>query len=258
MLLVQVPAGNVLLLLAHNGPEGLGSEPHSICGVDWRSEAGDWGDPDLAAVLQQLQEQGSRVSLVLHGHMHHMIKGEPLMAMMAMIGDWDVGPCPCVQVLSQHGSSLTPVAVFLLCSSSCCELAGCCPATVTLHYKQATVQDLSSDAVTTVVVLVGGARRQMVHIDPCRGTVHLNAATVPRVVTLPHSNGEQLLGPGMLMTACSLQAVVYQAIQRARNLAKLQKLHAAVWKSIKCTECMLKPKLATNTAWHVCRSCPAC
>jgi hypothetical protein len=32
----------------------------------------------------------------------------------------------------------------------------------------------------------------MVHIDPGTGTVHLNAATVPRVVTLPHSNGKQL------------------------------------------------------------------
>lgn len=76
--LPQVPAGNVLLLLAHNGPEGLGSEPHSICGVDWKPEAGDWGDPDLAAVLQQLREQGRRVDLILHGHMHHMIKGEDL------------------------------------------------------------------------------------------------------------------------------------------------------------------------------------
>lgn len=30
----------------------------------------------------------------------------------------------------------------------------------------------------------------MVHIDPATGTVVLNAATVPRVVSLPHSNGE--------------------------------------------------------------------
>lgn len=30
----------------------------------------------------------------------------------------------------------------------------------------------------------------MVHVDPASGTVVLNAATVPRVVSLPHSNGE--------------------------------------------------------------------
>jgi hypothetical protein len=30
----------------------------------------------------------------------------------------------------------------------------------------------------------------MVHVDPTSGLVVLNAATVPRVVPLPHSNGE--------------------------------------------------------------------
>jgi hypothetical protein len=30
----------------------------------------------------------------------------------------------------------------------------------------------------------------MVHVDPASGTVVLNAATVPRVVPLPHSNGK--------------------------------------------------------------------
>jgi len=62
--------------MAHNGPAGLGGQPHSICGVDWLPAAGDHGDPDLQAVLQQLHEAGRDVALVLHGHMHHMIKGE--------------------------------------------------------------------------------------------------------------------------------------------------------------------------------------
>jgi hypothetical protein len=72
----QVPSGNVLVLLAHNGPAGLGAAPHSICGCDWLATAGDHGDPDLQTVLGQLQAAGRRVALVLHGHMHHMIKGE--------------------------------------------------------------------------------------------------------------------------------------------------------------------------------------
>ena len=61
--------------MAHNGPAGLGGAPHNICGVDWLPEAGDHGDPDLQLVLQELQQQGRGVALVLHGHMHHMIKG---------------------------------------------------------------------------------------------------------------------------------------------------------------------------------------
>lgn len=105
----QVPHDAVLVIMAHNGPAGLGGQPHSICGVDWLPAAGDHGDPDLQAVLQQLHEAGRDVALVLHGHMHHMIKG--------------------------------------------------------------------------------GGRRQMVHVDTASGTVVLNAATVPRVVPLPHSNG---------------------------------------------------------------------
>jgi hypothetical protein len=193
MLRVQVPAGNVLLLLAHNGPAGLGSEPHSICGVDWRSEAGDWGDPDLAAVLQQLQEQGRRVGLVLHGHMHHMIKGDPS---IALFEEGLRGACHCMQTFAQRGSSLGARHSLdvVCCSSDCCERGhDAAQPTPTLHNKQATMQALRSDTVKPVAVLAGGARRQMVHIDACTGTVHLNAATVPRVVNLPHSNGEQLL-----------------------------------------------------------------
>lgn len=71
----QVPADNALIVMGHNGPAGLGAERHNICGVDWVSEAGDHGDPDLQSVLQQLQEAGRPVALVVFGHMHHTLKG---------------------------------------------------------------------------------------------------------------------------------------------------------------------------------------
>lgn len=73
--LLQVPAGNALIIMAHNGPTGMGGERHSICGCDWLAEAGDHGDPDLQQVLTQLQKAGRQVALLLNGHMHHMIKG---------------------------------------------------------------------------------------------------------------------------------------------------------------------------------------
>lgn len=77
MHVLQVPPGNALVLMAHNGPSGLGAERHNICGCDWLKEAGDHGDPDLQLALQQLQQAGRRVALLLHGHMHHTIKGRP-------------------------------------------------------------------------------------------------------------------------------------------------------------------------------------
>lgn len=72
----QVPPGNALILLGHNGPAGLGDKRHNICGVDWVKEAGDHGDPDLQLVLQQLKDTGRQVALVVFGHMHHTLKGE--------------------------------------------------------------------------------------------------------------------------------------------------------------------------------------
>jgi uncharacterized protein (TIGR04168 family) len=75
----QVPHGAGLLLLAHNGPLGLGGGAHSICGVDWLAGAGDHGDPDLQLVLQQLAAAGrgarARPIVVVHGHMHHTLRG---------------------------------------------------------------------------------------------------------------------------------------------------------------------------------------
>jgi len=62
-----------LILIAHAGPSGLGSEPNSICGKDWKLPACDWGDRDLAIALNQIQKRRS-VDLVVFGHMHNKLK----------------------------------------------------------------------------------------------------------------------------------------------------------------------------------------
>ena len=62
-----------LVLLAHCGPSGLGSEPGDPCGRDWKKPACDWGDQDLALAIQQIQRQRP-LPLVLFGHMHHALK----------------------------------------------------------------------------------------------------------------------------------------------------------------------------------------
>lgn len=74
-LIDAVPASQQILVLAHNGPTGLGSSRHSIFGCDFRHGDGDWGDPDLGEALQYASETGKRVLGVVAGHMHHAVRG---------------------------------------------------------------------------------------------------------------------------------------------------------------------------------------
>jgi uncharacterized protein (TIGR04168 family) len=63
-----------LIFISHNGPTGLGDEPSDICGRDWETIGGDYGDPDLAAALQTVLEMGKQIPLVAFGHMHHRLR----------------------------------------------------------------------------------------------------------------------------------------------------------------------------------------
>ena len=69
----DVPADQPLVVLAHCGPTGLGSEPDSPCGRDWKSPAVDWGDQDLALALDRMARRRAP-DLVVFGHMHHQLK----------------------------------------------------------------------------------------------------------------------------------------------------------------------------------------
>jgi uncharacterized protein (TIGR04168 family) len=63
-----------LILLGHNGPQGLGAEPEDICGKDWMPIGGDHGDPDLADAIHLIKAQGKQILLVTFGHMHHNLR----------------------------------------------------------------------------------------------------------------------------------------------------------------------------------------
>ncbi len=69
----DVPADQPLVVLAHCGPTGLGSDPDSPCGRDWKSPAVDWGDQDLALALDRMARRRAP-DLVVFGHMHHQLK----------------------------------------------------------------------------------------------------------------------------------------------------------------------------------------
>ncbi len=63
-----------LIVLAHNGPAGLGDTPESPFGCDFAPENGDFGDPDLRAAIDHARASGRHVLAVVAGHMHHRSK----------------------------------------------------------------------------------------------------------------------------------------------------------------------------------------
>ena len=69
----HAPLDQPLVVLAHVGPSGLGSEVSSLCGRDWKRPAIDWGDQDLALALERIRSTRP-LPLVVFGHMHHRLK----------------------------------------------------------------------------------------------------------------------------------------------------------------------------------------
>jgi uncharacterized protein (TIGR04168 family) len=73
--LVDLCTSEELVILAHNGPTGLGTAPTDLWGCDFREEAGDWGDADLEDCIAYAATRGKRVLAVLAGHMHSPTRG---------------------------------------------------------------------------------------------------------------------------------------------------------------------------------------
>ncbi|XP_037493106.1 uncharacterized protein LOC105633485 isoform X2 [Jatropha curcas] len=83
------PEDHLLILLAHNGPTGLGSNLNDICGKDWVFGGGDYGDPDLAQAISHLKEKTSlNIPLIVFGHMHkELAYGNGLRKMLVVGSD---------------------------------------------------------------------------------------------------------------------------------------------------------------------------
>ncbi|PJZ50016.1 metallophosphoesterase [Leptospira saintgironsiae] len=60
-----------LIILAHNGPSGLGDKAYDIWGCDFKKEEGDFGDKDLGNFIRTISKQGKKPKVVIAGHMHH-------------------------------------------------------------------------------------------------------------------------------------------------------------------------------------------
>jgi uncharacterized protein (TIGR04168 family) len=64
-----------LIVLAHNGPTGLGERREDIYGCDFKASEGDFGDRDLRMLLDAAKARGFSLPAVVAGHMHHALKG---------------------------------------------------------------------------------------------------------------------------------------------------------------------------------------
>ncbi|AFY74551.1 DNA repair exonuclease [Synechococcus sp. PCC 7502] len=84
---VQKCAHNHIIFLGHNGASGLGDRPWDICGIDWQTGGGDYGDPDLADVISKTQNLGKNIAFVAFGHMHHQIKSHRDRSRTAVVKD---------------------------------------------------------------------------------------------------------------------------------------------------------------------------
>ncbi|CAL1414889.1 unnamed protein product [Linum trigynum] len=82
------PEDNLVILLAHNGPTGLGSNLNDICGKDWSVGGGDHGDPDLAQALSRLKDSSNlSIPLIVFGHMHKELAYRAGLRKMIVVGD---------------------------------------------------------------------------------------------------------------------------------------------------------------------------
>lgn len=61
-----------VIILAHNGPTGLGARRDDLWGCDFRASEGDFGDADLERAVEHAR---GRVRAVVAGHMHHALRG---------------------------------------------------------------------------------------------------------------------------------------------------------------------------------------
>ena len=69
----QASKNEPIILLAHSGPAGLGSDPFSPCGRDWKPPAIDWGDRDLSIAIDEIRKKRT-LDLVVFGHTHHILR----------------------------------------------------------------------------------------------------------------------------------------------------------------------------------------
>jgi len=76
--LVEAAGNKNNILLAHNGPYGLGQKRTDPWASDFTEKEFDFGDIDLHLAISKINKSDKNVDIVIAGHMHHAIKKSSL------------------------------------------------------------------------------------------------------------------------------------------------------------------------------------
>lgn len=107
------PEDHFIILLAHNGPKGLGSNMDDICGKDWGYGGGDHGDADLDQAISRLKETTKySIPLVVFGHMHKGLAHGGLRKMLVIATDGTMYLNGAIIPRVRHTSSGSSIRAF--------------------------------------------------------------------------------------------------------------------------------------------------
>ncbi|CAI5479923.1 unnamed protein product, partial [Closterium sp. Yama58-4] len=217
------PESHSVVVLAHNGPAGLGSHPWDICGKDFPSKGlppgGDFGDEDLARAIAAALEDGRHMPLVVFGHMHRdlfpfnyrsrsnrpstphiapTLQGEPVtQRRMAAVLLHPASP-PLPSSPSPLAAATLPAERATMAAAAALSMpaaAGSTPLAAPSNSSDST--HTTAHATTQASTHTSTHATTQASTLATNHTVFLNAAVVPRIVSLDEEHFTRTSGPGL-------------------------------------------------------------
>lgn len=108
----HAPSSHAAVIVAHNGPSGLGRHPAALCGADFLPNGGDWGDPDLRSALDELHNSDRC------GPMHAELLGMCCMSFMWLRRRPPAAVCVCARELQKEDWRRFNEWHYLLCDQA--------------------------------------------------------------------------------------------------------------------------------------------
>ncbi|CAI5481600.1 unnamed protein product [Closterium sp. Yama58-4] len=194
--ILAAPESHSIVVLAHNGPAGLGSHPWDICGKDFPSKGlppgGDFGDEDLSRAITASLEGGRHIPLVVFGHMHRDLFPFNYRSRTTRQGE-AVSQRRMAAVLLHPASQPLPSSASLLAAATQPAARPAVPAQSAISVSAAGSMLLAAPSTTH-------ASSNAVSLATTYTTTHtvfLNAAVVPRIVALDEEHFTRTSGPGL-------------------------------------------------------------
>ncbi|CAI7810765.1 unnamed protein product [Closterium sp. NIES-53] len=200
------PESHSVVVLAHNGPAGLGSNAWDICGKDFPSKGlppgGDFGDEDLSRAITASLEDGRHIPLVVFGHMHRDLfpfnyrsrsnRPSTLHTAPTWQGEAVTQRRMAAVLLHPHSPPLPSSAASPPAAATppAAQPAIAAPATLAMSAAGTTTHAPSTNYASTHGSTYASNQASS-------HTVFLNSAVVPRIVSLDEEHFTQTSGPGL-------------------------------------------------------------